>query len=96
MTVTDDGLGISQTVDVILAPGETTTITVQGRIEGDTTSVATVVANPLQLDGNDIAGSSDVESSDPSTANQFDYVGNVKIENKVSVRPSAESLTQFV
>lgn len=92
MTVTDDVLGISQSVDGFLAPGATTTITVPGRIEGATRTIATVIANPLHLDGSDISVISDVESSDSSTSNLFDYVGNVKIENKVSWRRSRCSL----
>jgi hypothetical protein len=83
ITVKNDDLSFSQSLKTILNPGETTTVTLPGKINGDKRNVATVIANPLQDDGSDIAGISDVEAKDPSTANQFDYVGNVKVENTV-------------
>jgi hypothetical protein len=83
ITVKNDDLSFKQSIETVLNPGEKTIISLPRKINGDKRNIATVIANPLQVDGIDAAGLKDVEASDPSTANQFDYVGNVKVENTV-------------
>lgn len=83
VTINDDDLDFSQTLDGMLEPGQSIVVSYPAEIRGDLRNVATAIANPVSSQGQDIAEHTDVEASDDSSVGQFDYVGGVSIENTV-------------
>ena len=82
-TIVDAVLSYSGIINLPLAPGESTTLSVDSTIVADITNVAVVSAVPAHSDLTAIAGLSRVEHHDQSTVNKFDLKGGVKIENIV-------------
>lgn len=66
----DDALTFSTTRTELLAPGESMLVPYASIIPGNLTNVVTVTANPVDADGNDIDGLSDVSAEDPSSVSE--------------------------
>ena len=82
-TIVDNVLSYSGTINKSLAPGESTTLSVDSYIGSDLINTAVVSATPAYSDSTAIVGLDKVEHSDQSEINKFDLLGGVLIDNVV-------------
>lgn len=74
----DDGESIG-----ILAPGNSTIVSVMKLITEDLENSVKVKANPVSPEGHDLAGTDDVSHTDTSSVKKIEHNPSVEIENKV-------------
>jgi hypothetical protein len=83
IVVTNKDLNFSQPVDGLLAPGESKTISLPGKIVKDLENTAVVTANPVLVTGEDIPDLSDVSAQDKSAVDRTPLVAAITIDNTV-------------
>ena len=71
ITITDPDTGATHTQNVLLAPGETFTLSFQTTINGDLTNTATATGNPVDENGADMPDQSDPSDTDPAEVNEL-------------------------
>lgn len=83
MVVWDDDLDFSKHIDQQLAPGESVTISLSGKIHSDLVNKASVTGRPILEDGQEILGLAAVEDSDTSSVVKLAYSASISVTNKV-------------
>lgn len=83
LVITNTKLTYTKTGFPLLAPGKSTTVSVEGKIMADLINSAVVVGNPVTSTGQDIPDLANVSSEDPSNVRRVNQEATVQIANTV-------------
>lgn len=95
ISLTNDDLGFSQTLDNVLAPGESATLSMETTATGSLLNTAEVTANPSFSDGTDIETLADVTASDTSQVELTSYLPAILLENTVKRDDGSSCASSF-
>lgn len=82
MVVWDDDLDFSKQMDQQLAPGDSVTISLPGKIHNNLVNKASVTGRPILENGKEILGLAAVEDSDTSSVTKLTYSASISVTNK--------------
>jgi uncharacterized repeat protein (TIGR01451 family) len=85
VTLFDNEVKLGNTLLGVLAPGETTTFSVEGKINADLRNEAVVTGIPSLKDGDNIPGVDNVVAKDPSSVKLVAFQPTINIENTVYI-----------